>query len=251
MKKLLYALAVTALATACGDDDDATSTTTTTAEATTSTTATPPQPMTSPASPQLEDPAGVTRAWIAAIAGGDDDGAIALTSSRSLETFGGREGWAANETALAEGWGAWDFAEELEVQAIELDASTAIVVLHGLVSQEGPPSEAWAALPVIATDGGDRVEPFLDLGSIEADPPMGTEIPADPRFSAYVLGGRDVAFLVDFGQPVEPALQGADGDQQLAELDVSGLEPGLHVLTVVLRRDADIMARTFEYTVEH
>lgn len=253
MKKLmLVLLPVVLLTVACGDDDDdqgAAGVTTTTAS-TTSTTATPPQSTsTTVAGDALVDPAETARAWIAAIGGGDDDGAIALTSERSLDAFGGREGWADNETALAEGWGAWDFAEELEVEAIELDGETAIVVLHGNVSQEGPPREAWAALPVVATDDGDRVEPFLDLGNVEADPPGGSTVPADARLSAYVLGGRDVQFLVDFGQPVEPALQGADGDQQLAELDVADLEPGLHVLSVVLRRGEEIMARTFEYRV--
>ena len=250
MKKLLL-LALAALAlVACGDDDDDEASATTTTEATTSTTGTPPAPTTTEvAGVSLVDPEGVVRSWIAAIASGDDDRAIALTSPLSLEAFGGPEGFAEADTALAEGWGAWDFAEDLEVTAVELDPDTAIVVLHGLVSQEGPPREGWAAIPVVATEDGDRVEPFLDLGHVEADPPGGAAIESDHRFAAYVLGGRDVTFVVDTNQPVEPATQGADGDQQLAELDMSGLEPGLHVLTVVVRRDAEIMARTFEYTV--
>ena len=250
MKKLLLvALAGLALV-ACGDDDDVQSAATTTTEETTTTTRTPPSPTTT-RTPDvaLVDPAGTARSWIAAIAGGDDDRAIALTAPASLEAFGGPEGFAESDTALAEGWGAWDFAEDLEVTAVELDAETAIVVLHGMVSQEGPPREGWASIPVVATEDGDRVEPFLDLGNVEADPPGGTAIEADHRFAAYVLGGRDVTFVVDTEAPVEPATEGADGDQQLAEHEVSGLEPGLHVLTVVLRRDAEIMARTFEYTV--
>jgi hypothetical protein len=254
MKKLLLSTAAVALLiTACGDDDDeptAQATTTTTAGPTT--TETPPQSTTTTTTAvvQLVDPADTARAWIAEIGGGDDDDAIALTAPRSLEAIGGPEGFVENETALAEGWGAWDFAEELEVTAVQLDASTAIVLLHGLVAQEGPPREAWAAMPVVATENGDRVEPFLDLGTVEADPPGGATVEPDPRFAAYVLGGRDVQFIVDTGQPVVPALQSADGDQQLGELDVSGLEPGLHVLTVVVRRDGDIMTRTFEYAVE-
>lgn len=254
MKKPLLAIVAIAVAgfAACGDDDDdATVTTTTTEASTTSTAQTPPETTTTtaPEGPRLVDAAETARAWIAEIGGGDDADAIALTAPRSLAAFGGPEGFAENETALAEGWGAWDFAEDLEVTAIELDAATAIVVLHGNVAQEGPPREAWAAMPVIATEDGDRVEPFLDLGNVEGDPPTGATIEADHRFAAYALGGREVIFVVDTGQPVEPALQGADGDQQLGELDVTGLEPGLHVLTVVLRNDDGIMARTFEYTV--
>ena len=251
MKKLLLvALAALALV-ACGDDDDVESAATTTTEATTSTTRTPPAPTstTAPAIGRVDDPASTVRSWIAAIAGGKDDVAIGLTAPLSLEAFGGPEGFVESETALAEGWGAWDHAEDLEVTAVELDAQTAIVVLHGMVSQEGPPREGWAAIPVVATEDGDRVEPFLDLGHVEADPPGGAQIESDHRFAAYVLGGRDVTFVVDTDEPAVPSTEGADGDQQLAELEVSGLEPGLHVLTVVVRRDAEIMARTFEYTV--
>lgn len=248
MKKLLLVVLAALTLVACGDDDESSATTTT--EPTTSTTRTPPAPTTTQVpGVALVDPAVTARSWIAAIAGGDDDRAIALTAPRSLEAFGGPAGFAESNTALAEGWGAWDFAEDLEVTAVELGPDTAIVVLHGLVSQEGPPREGWAAIPVVATEDGDRVEPFLDLGPVEADPPGGAEIEAEHRFAAYVLGGRDVTFIVDANQPVEPATQGADGDQQLAELDMAGLEPGLHVLTVVVRRDAEIMARTFEYTV--
>jgi hypothetical protein len=251
MKKLLL-VALTGLAlVACGDDDDVESAATTTTEATTSTTRTPPAPTTTtePAVGRVDDPAATVRSWIAAIASGEDDVAIGLTAPLSLEAFGGPEGFVESETALAEGWGAWDFAEDLEVTAVELDAQTAIVVLHGMVSQEGPPREGWAAIPVVATEDGDRVEPFLDLGHVEADPPGGAQIQPDHRFAAYVLGGRDVTFVIDTDRPVVPTTEGADGDQQLAELEVSGLEPGLHVLTVVVRRGAEIMARTFEYTV--
>jgi hypothetical protein len=252
MKKLLLvSVLVLLLGGACGDDDDdrdampsptaSTRSTTTTSTTSTSTTA--------PELGRVNDPAATAQSWIAAIASGKDDVAIGLTAPLSLEAFGGPEGFAESDTALAEGWGAWDRAEELEVRSIELDDATAIVVLHGHVSHEGPPQESWAAIPVVATEDGDLVEPFLDLGNIEIHPDAGTEVSSDPRFSAYFLGGRDARFIVDFGQPVEPALQSADGDQQLGELSVSDLEPGLHVLTVVLRRGAEIMARTFEYTV--
>jgi len=251
MKKLLLAvLVLAALFPACGDDDDDdVAAPTTTSEATT-TTSTSLRPTTTVAlGVALVDPAATASAWIAKIASGDDDGAIALTAPRSLEAIGGHDGFTSSDTALAEGWAAWDAAEDLEVKAIELDDETAVVILHGQVAQEGPPRESWAALPVVATDDGDRVEPFLDLGHVEAHPSANSTIPKDSRFSAYVLGGRDVDFIVDAGQAVTPALQGADGDQQLAELDAADLQPGLHVLTVVLRRAEEIMARTFEYTV--
>jgi hypothetical protein len=236
----------------CGDDDDKSSSPTTTAAPATTTTETPPATTTTTeaaAGLQVDDAIETARAWIAAVGGGDDAGAIALTSSRSLDAVGGEEGFREREIELAEGWGAWDFAENLSTQVVSIDDATSIVILHGDVPQEGPPDESWAALPVVATEDGDRVEPFVDLGNIEVDPPPNSVIAGDVRFSAYVLGGRDVYFVVDAGPVSEPALQSADGDQQLAEHDVSGYSPGLHALTVVLRNDDGVMARTFLYTV--
>ena len=250
MKKLLLVPVLTLLLTGCGDDDGERDATPSTTASTTSTSVEPSSSTTAASAlGVVDDPITTAQSWIAAIASGKDDVAIGLTAPRSLEAIGGREGFVESDTALAEGWGAWDRAEDLEVRSIALEDAAAIVVLHGQVSQEGPPRETWAAIPVVATENGDRVEPFLDLGNVEIHPEAGTEVPPDPRFSAYVLGGRDVRFIVDFGEPIEPVLQSADGDQQLGELDVSDLAPGLHVLTVVLRRGAEIMARTFEYSV--
>jgi hypothetical protein len=192
----------------------------------------------------VTSPEDTARAWVEAIAAGDDDTAIELTAPRSLEAFGGPDGFRANEIALAEGWGAWAHSDDLELTAVDVPTGS-VVLFHGTVSQEGPPEEAWAALPTV----GEQVEPFLDLGHVEIHPDQGGAIEADQRFSAYVLGGRDVRMILDAGQAVEPALQGADGDQQLAEYDVSGLEPGSHALTVVLFNDDGVMARTFEYVL--
>ena len=197
----------------------------------------------------MVDAIETARSWIAAIASGDDETMVELVAPRSLAAFGGEQGVRDNEIALSEGWGAWDFADNLSTQVVSINDSTAIVVLHGDVPQEGPPQESWAALPVVATPEGDRVEPFVDLGHVEIHPEANGEIGSDERFSAYVLGGREVYFVLDAGPVVEPAVQGADGDQQLAEHDVSGMAPGLHALTVVLRNADGVMARTFLYDV--
>jgi hypothetical protein len=193
------------------------------------------------------DPVDAAQRWVDAIANGDDDVMIDLIASRSLEAYGGEQAVRDDEIALAEGWGAWSHSDDLDLTPITIDHTTSVVVFHGTVSQEGPPEEGWAALPVVVTDEGARVEPFLDLGHVEAHPDQGSAIERDQRFSAYVLGGRDVRFVVDDNPAVEPALQGADGDQQLGEYDFSGLEPGSHALTVVLFNDDGVMARTFEY----
>jgi hypothetical protein len=219
---------------------------TTTTEATTSTTQATTTTSTTVAEP-ASAPDDTAKRWVDAIASGDDDTVVELVAPRSFEAFGGEEGIRDNEIALAEGWGAWSHSDDLELTTVRLDATTSIVIFHGTVSQEGPPEEGWAALPVVRVEEGDRVEPFLDLGNVEAHPSQGEAIEADQRFSAYVLGGRDVWFIVDDGVAVEPALQSADGDQQLGEYDVSGLDAGSHALTVVVRNDDGVMARTFEY----
>jgi hypothetical protein len=213
------------------------STTTTTATSTTTT-----------AVPGV-DAEDVARRWIDAIGSGDDDAAIALTAPRSLEAFGGPDGFRDREIELAEGWGAWSRAEDLELTAVDVPTG-AIVVLHGQVSQEGPPEESRAALPIVTGDDGGRVEAFLDLGAIEIHPDAGSAIPRDPRFTAFALVGRDVRFIVDANPAVVPAITGADGDQQQADLDFRGLDAGRHALTVVLSDDSGaVTARTFEYTV--
>ena len=249
MTRSLAALAlVLAVLTGCGDDDDddvidATTTTATTIETSTTTSTT------EPAGPELVDPAETARTWIAAIADGDDDAAIALTAPRSLAAFGGAEGFRDHRTDLAEGWGAWDFAPSIDVRVVEVDG-VAVVALHGEIAQEGPPEETWDAMPVVATEDGDRVEPFLDLGHVEMDPPGGVTVSPSLTFSAYVLGNRDVTLIVDGETALEPEVESADGDQQRASIDVSDLEPGLHAITVLVSNDDGVMTRTFMYSVE-
>jgi hypothetical protein len=249
-RALTFAVLLIVLAAGCsGDDDDAVTTTTT--MALTTTTSLAPGTTTAPRGAALVDPADTARAWIAAIAGGDDEGAIALTSDRSLEAVGGADGFAEREIELAEGWGVWDSATAMEVTAVELpDApGVAIVILHGEAAHEGPPEEAWAALPVVATPDGDRVEPFIDLGTIEADPPANSEIPSSTSVRAFALVGRDVHTILD-NDVVQAQIGDADGDQQQATVEVSDLEPGLHALTVVLTNEDGVMAWTFPYVVE-
>ena len=254
--RLLALLAALSLAVvACGDDDDQEAQgVTTTTEATTSTSETPPQETTttieSPSDHGIIDAEGTARDWIDAIATGDDERAMALVSDRAMEAFGGEDGYRENEIALAEGWGAWDFADPLEATEVTVDETLSIVVLHGDVPQEGPPDESWAALPVVATPEGDRVEPFVQLGEPEVQPPANTEIAPDGPLQAYVLAGREVWFIVDDGDAEVPALEGADGDQQVGTIQTSGLEPGLHAFIVVQRNDDGVMARTYLYGVE-
>ena len=251
MKKLVLALgAVALLAAGCGDDDDDASTTTSTTAADATTTTETPLATTAPGL-TVEDPVATARAWIDAIGAGDYDTVVALTSERSLAAFGGAEGVEENRTALAEGWGAWSHAEDLETATLPpIGDAAAVVVLHGQVAQEGPPREAWAALAVVATVDGDRVEPFLDLGAITVDPPAGTEVAAQPRFTITAPTGVQVQAVIDAGHSARVSQVASDEATTIEVAANVPLDPGLHVLTVVLRDGADIMVRTFEYAVE-
>jgi hypothetical protein len=254
MKRALAGpLLVAALFAACGDDDDGDATTSTTADTSTTTEEPSTTSTTGTAAVEMDGADAVVRDWITAVAAGDDDTAISLTAPRSMEAIGGPEGFVDSEIALAEGWGSWDAAEDLELTVVELDglSAAAIVVLHGEVALEAPPEERWTAVPVVATEDGPRVEPFLDLGHVEADPEGDTVIEPSPTFTAFVLGNRDVSFVVDDGDPVTPEVEGFDGDQQRASHDWTGeLDPGVHGFTVVVTNDDGIMARTFTYRVE-
>lgn len=191
--------------------------------------------------PELVDPSGTVRGWVGAIADGNDDGAIARTSTRSLDAVGGADGFREMDIELAEGWGTWGRADDIEAASVELPSvpGTAVVVLHGQVSQEGPPQESWAALPVVATAAGDRVEPFLDLGRVEVSPTSGSTIAPDASFDISAPAHTDRSFVLDGG----PSLSAA----RLAAHEP--LAPGLHALTVVLSNADGVSAQTFTYTV--
>ena len=106
-----------------------------------------------------------------------------------------------------------------------------VVILRGTIPQEGPPAPAADAVPVRTTADGSLVEPFLDLGQVEHQPPPGTAIPADPTLEAFVHVLPEVRFVVDDQGAETPATEGADGDQRRASLNVGvPLEPGPHSL---------------------
>ncbi len=136
--------------------------------------------------------------------------------------------------------------------AVGGDEALSVVILRGLIAQEGPPAPAAASIPVRTTSEGSLVEPFLDLGAVEHQPPPGTAIPADVTLEAFVPALRDVRFVVDERGAEVPAIEGADGDQQRASLEPEvPLEPGPHSLTVVLTTpEGEVATSTALYSVE-
>jgi hypothetical protein len=250
MKKLVLVLVAALVLGACGDDDDSTVDTTTTTTTVRTSTSAPEPTTTAPEAAGFDDAEATADAWVDAIAAGDDDTAFGMLSPRSVDAIGGRAGYDGMDIALSEGWGAWASAEDRELTVVTLPfpKDVVIVVFHGQVAQEGPPRESWNALPVIATDDGDRVEPFVDLGEVRVDPPEGSTIAEGDQLAASTPGGYDTFFIVDDGDAVLPRLQDVteSGAVWLHALD-EALEPGLHALAVVVVHDG-VMARRFEYT---
>ena len=205
------------------------------------TTTAAPTTTTTEGEPTLVDPAAAAKDWITAIADGNDEAAIALTSSRSIGAVGGADGFRQMDIELAEGWGAWGHADGVDITAVDLPSvpGTALVVLHGEVSQEGPPEESWAALPVVATADGDRIEPFLDLGDVDVSPENGSAIAPEANFGVTGPDGADLCFVLDDGPSVGAAALAAHAP----------LASGLHALTVVASNAEGVSARTFTYTV--
>lgn len=244
---------------ACGDDTADTTTPETTA------TSVPSSPSTTEAPGQGGDgsPSGLSvdaaddtvRTWVEALAEGESEAAWDLVAERSREAIGGFDAFTDLRSALAEGFGAWAGAGEDAFSVVPLDTgedeALSLVVLQGTIPQEGPPAPAADAVPVRTTAEGSLVEPFLDLGAVEHQPPPGTAVPAEPTLTALVPAGVEVRFLVDDRGAQAPSTEAAAGGQR-ASLEVEDpLEPGPHSLTVVLTTPGgEISTSTALYQVE-
>ena len=253
MKKLAIVLVLVSLVgVACGgDDDDATGSTTTTTRAPSSTSTTGATSTTVAAGPTVKDGTGTAQRWLKAVADGDDATAVSLLSPRSLAKIGGADGYQKMKLELSEGWGAWGRSTGIELtsKTLPFPKDVAVVILHGNVSQEGPPRESWNALPVVATPDGDRVEPFLDLAQVTANPPEGGTVGNGDEVQLTTSTSSDVYVIQDTNDATMPALKdiGADGATWIWA--PFGLKPGLHALTVVVTGDG-VQASRFEYSVQ-
>jgi hypothetical protein len=232
---------------ACGGGGKRSTTTTTTrpAPATTATSA-------AATGPKLQAPTATARKWLAAIAAGDDAAAIALTSQRSLDKVGGAAGFKKMDIALAEGWGGWGRAKTIDVTTVgvQYPPTVTIVVLHGSIEQEGPARETWAALPIVATDAGDRVEPFVDYGPMTPKQADGSTVAADQLFEVTVPNSVDAyVILDDHASELVGVLSADQAGQHLSYSAPDRLGAGAHGLTVVLVGTDGVQARTFQYKV--
>lgn len=189
------------------------------------------------------------QAWTAAIAAGDTQGAWAALGDASRAHFGSHAAFASEQSALAEGYGAWAGVDPDDVMVTELgrrgDATLVVVTLVGTVTQEGARERRAEAFPVRIEGGTARVETFAFAGELEFLVPgpagSGGAVRGDDELSVVVP--RDIeapTIRLDDG---EVLVCGEDDGTELTELadapgqrcdyrPEGGIRPGRRVVTV-------------------
>lgn len=189
------------------------------------------------------------QAWVAAIAAGDTQGAWAALGDASRAHFGSQAAFAAEQSALAEGYGAWAGVDPDDVVVTELgrrgDATLVVVTFAGTITQEGSRQRRAEAFPVRIEGGSARIETFAFAGELEFLVPgpagSGGSVRGDDELSVVVP--RDIeapTIRLDDG---EVLVCGEDEGTELTELadapgqrcdfqPEGGIRPGRRVLTV-------------------
>ena len=205
------------------------------------------------------------RAWIDALGNGDLDAAFAVLGDASRQQAGGRAGFESMASALAEGWGAFAYADPAYLPTslgTVGDGEAGVVTVLATVSQEGTterralplayrieaPGRGWSARSAV-------VEPFVASrapSSID-QPASGSTVACDVALTASVpTDATAVALGIDGQATLQPEIIPTDSevDAATAEL-VDGLSAGEHVLTVAfVDADGRIGAATSIFTVE-
>lgn len=205
------------------------------------------------------------RGWVEAVGAGDFDRAWDLLAHQSREATGGRAGFDASRTALAEGWGAWAGVPGVSYRAVLLPgpasdppaerARLAVVTLTGVVEQEGTTVFRALSMAVRGTAEEPRVDLFANVGiELHPGPDASGSAPIAGRtnLGAYTPAAAKVWFVLDDRAPADPDdVEGADGDQQFATFTPTpALTEGRHVLTVAaLMVNDQVLTRSIVYTV--
>jgi hypothetical protein len=199
-----------------------------------------------------EVPTEAVLAWVAALADGDMTTAWDALGPASQAHFGTKSAFAAEESAMAEGYGVWSATTPDDVLvtpvAVGGDGKVVVVTLVGTVAQEGTEQRRADAFPVRIVDGEARVEPFAFAGELEIVVPEPV-----PAGGSRPLVRADDELIVVVPRGVEaPMLRLDDGDAlvcgdaegtELTELDDApgqrcsyqpegGIAAGKRVLTV-------------------
>jgi hypothetical protein len=116
-------------------------------------------------------PTDAVMTWVAALAAGDTEAAWASMGPASQAHFGSPSAFAAEDSSLAEGYGAWSGVTPDRVLVTPVasgdDGVMVVVTLVGDVSQEGTMQPRADAFPVRIVDGAAHVEPFAFAGELE------------------------------------------------------------------------------------
>lgn len=132
-----------------------------------------PRPTTAPQRPRgAKTVNGAVDAWLDASAAGDSETAWGVLAAESRQAIGGYDSFVQMRSALAEGWGAWAAANEDRRTVLKVydtpSGPVHVVVLSGLVQQEGPEDYRATAVVVRETDDGRYVvSTFERAGYIE------------------------------------------------------------------------------------
>ncbi|MGH9084133.1 MAG: hypothetical protein ACRDYW_01655 [Acidimicrobiales bacterium] len=202
--------------------------------------------------PDAEVPREAVLEWLAHLGAGDTGAAWASMGPASQAHFGSESAFAAEGSALAEGYGAWSAAEPDDVVVTALassaDGSLLIVTLVGTVEQEGSRSRRAEAIPVRVVDGVAHLEPFAFAGELEVvvpgTPPAEGSLPmvsTDDELVVVVPRGVEAPTIrIDDGQTLVcgeaegtdlTELEGSPG-QRCSYRPHDGLKAGTRVLTV-------------------
>ena len=174
------------------------------------------------------------RNWLRAVADGDVDGAWAMVDDRSRQAVGGYEKFNSMQSELAEGWGGWAEAKDAAYYTIQMPTpGVSVVVVTGVWGHEGPHESTGSAM--VVRKG--RVDPFVNLGDVSFGAADATWV------DVTVPTGRDVWFIVDDRGPIRATVSGTRATASIEP----PLEPGRHVLGVVLGRNGAFAVRTFDY----
>lgn len=199
-----------------------------------------------------EAPTAAVLAWVAALGEGDMTTAWNGLGPASQAHFGSKSAFAAEESAIAEGYGAWSATTPDDVLVTPVaagqDGEVVVVTLVGTVTQEGAEQRRADAFPVRMVDGEARVEAFAFAGELEIVVPEpvpagGTRpvVHADDDLIVVVPRGVEAPTIrLDSG---EPLVCGDAEGTELTELDDApgqrcsyhpegGIPAGRRVLTV-------------------
>lgn len=162
--------------------------------------------------PAADLPTDTVLAWVGALGEGASADAWDSLGPASRAHFGSQSAFAAESSALAEGYGAWSGTEPEQVIVTPLpssgDGQLVVVTLVGDVQQEGSTVRRADAFPVRIVDGNAKVEMWAFAGELQLVVPEG-----EPRGHERPTVDEDDELIVVIPRGVQaPTIRLDDGD---------------------------------------